>query len=56
MKKVKSIYAGLIAAVLLASVTTVVFAGHIVTTSGEYSSYGDDWLDYFFSCLIFGHC
>ncbi len=52
MKKVKSIHAGLIAAVLLASVSTTAVADYDPVHWAPYNTA----LDYFFGCTIFQKC
>ena len=55
MKKVKSIHAGLIAAVLLASVSTSAMGTHEWTDSVHWAPY-DNGIEYFFGCTIFQQC
>ncbi len=62
MKKVKSIYAGLIAAVLLASVSMSVSAQVSWRTAEQNRIHLEHWyphdngLEYFFLCTIGGDC
>ncbi len=59
MKKVKPIHAGLIAAVLLASVSTSAMEAYPAfidpTRTGHWAPYTNP-IDYFFGCTIFQQC
>ncbi len=63
MKKVKSIHAGLIAAVLLASVSTSALGAHVYQwTAAERAAHLSHWapyqgpIQYFFMCTIGQKC
>ncbi|MGU9956373.1 MAG: hypothetical protein ACNYPI_01630 [Arenicellales bacterium WSBS_2016_MAG_OTU3] len=56
MKKVKPIQAGLIAAVLLASVSTSALANPSGWYDPDHWAPYDTAIEYFFSCTIFQQC